>query len=196
MKRLIGFCLICCLLAFSLTALAQNAAPAPLTREETISIEGMDEAITTTYFESPRGYAFWIDPNHLTLVPEDEGNDIDEFVPPGAAPNSGYSLAINYSSALDYTFDLAAEDTEQMLIENYGSVQPLELSSDLFSGLPAKGWFTMDTVETENDTIICEYIVQAGEGVFYVSLTYPQVATEGFGSRVEKMLKSFEVTLP
>jgi len=67
----------------SLFASADASAP-PEPREETITVEGMEERIATVRFERPRGYAFWYDPECLRPMEPGEGNDIDDFAPPGA----------------------------------------------------------------------------------------------------------------
>ncbi len=158
----------------------------PVTREEIIQLEGADETIITTRFESTRGYAMWLDMQYLELLPESEGNDIDEFRYM-AADDDRYSVSINYSGQWEYTFAMACDDVKQVLIDNHGSAEEID-AEGVFTGFDARGFAAKN-----GDITILEYVVDAGEGSFYIYITFPHEAAEGFGSRMIWMLRSFEL---
>ncbi len=79
----------------------------------------------------------------------------------------------------------AVSDARQVLLDNYGNADRIE-NADLFGGLNAAGLYAAD-----GDQIILEYLVEAGETVFHISITCPAEAEEGFASRVLWMLRSF-----
>lgn len=157
------------------------------TREEIIQLEGMDETVTTTYIESSRGYSIWIDTNILALQPEDEGNNIDVYLRPGM-DDMRYEVCIYYNSQLGYTFEQAIRDVQQSMSENFGFAEEFD-AEGTFTNLSAVGIYAMD-----GDTTILQYVVDAGEGEYYVVIKFPQEAAEGFASRVIWMLRSFEIS--
>ena len=165
--------------------LSQAAEEMPETRQEVITLEGVDETITTTYFESSRGYSMWIDTSFLSLQPEGEGNDVDVFLRPDL--NRGYEVDINYAGWLGYTFEEAVESARQVLIDNYGVADAFDIEGT-FIDLPACGFHAAD-----GDASILQFIVDQGEGAYFIRVLFPQEAAEGFGSRVMQMLNSFEV---
>lgn len=169
-----------------LTPMVYAQEIAPQTRQEVIQLEGMDETVTTTYIESPRGYSMWIDTDILSLQPESEGNNMDVFLRPDIDDMS-YEVSICYNSQLDYTFEQAIRDVLRTMTENYGFAEEFE-ADGTFTNLPAVGIYAM-----EGDTTILQYIVDASDGEYYVVVKFPNEAAEGFASRVIWMLRSFEV---
>lgn len=170
----------------ALASLSYAESPIPVTREESIYLEGVEETITTTRFESQRGYSLWIDTDYLTLQPEGEGNDIDEFLRPDTEDRR-YLVAINYDGVLGYTFEEAAESALQVLTDNHAGAEEFDIEGT-FTGLTARGFCA-----TDGDMTFLKYVVDAGEGAFYIYITFPREAAEGFGSRAIQMLKSFEI---
>lgn len=156
------------------------------TRQEVIYLEGVEETVTTTYVESARGYSMWIDTEMLALQPEGEGNDMDVFMRPDT-DDMRYQLVVYYSSQLGYTFEQAAQDVLQTMTDNYGSAEAFEIE-DTFENVLAYGFYALD-----EDITILQYVVDAGAGVYYIAIMFPQEASEGFGSRVIQMLNSFEI---
>lgn len=156
------------------------------TRQDIIYLEGVEETVTTTYLKSSRGYSIWIDANYLVLQPEDEGNNMDVFLRPGMN-DIRYQVSICYNNQLGYTFEQAVHDVQQSMTENYGFAEAFDMEGT-FTNLPAVGIYAND-----DDTTILQYVVDAGEGEFYIVIMFPQEAAEGFGSRVIQMLKSFKV---
>ncbi|MCL1963809.1 MAG: hypothetical protein FWF69_01960 [Firmicutes bacterium] len=161
---------------------------APQTREEIILIEGMEETITTTYYHSDRGYSIWLDTGILEVQPEVEGIGFDILRLPGADGLAGYEVDILYAPfGLGRSFEDAAKDLRQSLLERYGNAEQFE-TDEIFTDLHAYGFFT----EEENHYIV-SYAVDQGEGAFYITICYPADAAEWFGVRVARMLGSFAV---
>ena len=100
-------------------ALGGMAETASTTRVGTIAMEGMQETVHEALLESPRGYQLWIDTERFAYVEPDEGNDIDAFEPIATDALDGVGLYISYSGQLDYTLDMAREDVQKVLMENY-----------------------------------------------------------------------------
>lgn len=180
MKRLILIMLAMLLLSMP----AVLAEQAPETRQETIRLEGMEERITTTRFVSPRGYAFWYDPEIIVPREADEGNDIDDFVRPDAVDDM-YQLSVHYGEALGYSFEQAATDVEQTMKESYSESGVIEKAPFSFE---CQGFYGRSGDQTS-----LYYVVKAGDGAFYIHVRYPSEAAEGFGDRIGQMLESFEI---
>lgn len=182
------------LLTLALLMMAMPLASAQETRTEIIMLEGMEEEIETTYFESPRGYSFWYDPQ--SIIPQvwgdedGEGNDIDTFVPANPDAASPIRLDIYFGGGLSYTLDQAARDTMDMLIENYGQAEAWDVSGMFEDGLLARGFYA-----PQGDGVMTDYfLVEANGGAFHIVLTYPLEAAEGYASRIRWMLRSFHPT--
>lgn len=184
MKKKVLPLLAAVLLIVGLLACAE--APTPVTRQERILLEGNEEMITTTRFESYRGYALWIDMDYLTLIPEVEGLGMDLFRRPDME-DYRYEVAIYYSGWLGYTFEEDAETTLQIMRDNYANAEAFDIEGT-FGDLPASGFCA-----TEGDMVYLHYLVDVGEGAYNIAVSFPQEAGEGFGARVIQMLGSFEV---
>lgn len=194
-KSLRGFKLICawgenaCEYAFILRSdagLLSEETAEPMIREETIQLEGMDETITTTYFESPLGYSLWLDLAFLTPMPKTEDSAVDEFGRINL-DDPRYGMSVSYADAPEYSFSSACESAKQAMIERYGSVKERD-TEGLFTGQASSGFYAMD-----GGMHTVQYVVDGGNGAFYIQVTYPPEAAEGFGSRVTQMLKSFDI---
>lgn len=146
----------------------------------------MEETITTTYFESTRDYSIWIDTELLTLQPEDEGIGMDIFVKPNV-DDRRYEVCVYFGGWLDYTFEQAVDAVQENMILNYGFAEAFDVEGT-FTDLSACGLYA-----TVDDITILEYIVDMGNGAYYIHIQFPNEAAEGFGSRVIQMLASFEV---
>lgn len=170
----------------AMASLAFAEAAAPQTRTETISLEGTEETIITTYVETYRGYSLWIDTNYLALVPEIEGLGMDLFRRPDSEDNR-YEVAIYYAGWLGYTFEEDAEITLQNMQDNYAGAEKFD-TEGTFTGLPARGFHA-----TDGDMSYLHYVIDAGEGAFHIDISFPSEAAEGFAARVIRMLGSFEV---
>jgi hypothetical protein len=160
---------------------------APQTREDTISLEGMPETITLTLFESERGYRLWYDAGMFAFVPADEGNDVDTFKPLSPDAVDGVSLSVNYSAQPDYTLEDADGDVQKSLQEN-GYTVTLVDTNELFPAYQSFGYHGV-----KGDSIMEKYIVTAEEGQYYITVTYPLEASEGFGGRLHYIVSTFEI---
>lgn len=158
----------------------------PRTRQEVIQLEGMEETITTTYVESPKGYSLWIDTAYLVPQPEDEGVGMDVYASPNSTPEFTCELLVYQSGLYDYSFEQAIEDTRQVLMDNYGNADELE-NVELFANLRGSG-----LCATADDNTVIYYLAGTETEVFHLVIHCPNEALEGFASRVIWMLKSFE----
>lgn len=170
-----------------LFALGAAAETLPETREDVIALEGMDEAVTLTRFDSERGYRLWVDAAMFAFVPAGEGNDIDAFCPANPEAVPGVSLSIHYSAQLGYAFGDAERDVRQNLLDNGFEVTDADAAA-LFPKYPAAGFHGV-----KGDAILEEYVIASGEGAFYLTLAYPLITAEGFGTRMRYMAATFEI---
>ena len=185
MRKTLPMILLIIVLLVPMIAYSEDAIPQ--TREEHISIEGMEEAITTTFVESGKGYSLWIDTECLILQPEIEGLGIDIYVSPYNNADFHCELAIYESGLYDYSLEQAIEDTRQVLLDNYGNAGIIE-NVDFFGGLRASG---LNAVAGDNLTMY--FLVESESLLYHAVITCPREAEEGFASRVLWMLRSFEV---
>lgn len=168
-------------------SLAETTTSEAETREETIMLEGMEEKITTVKFDSSRGYTLWYDPETILPLTPSEGNNMDDFTLPGSNLNS-YALSIHYGSWIGYSFDEAKQAAEMTFADNHDSFEIFD-APNIFTNYPNQAY----AAQKDGQSFI-QYVVDEGEGSFYLYLTYPTEAAEGFGDRVRHMLKSFEIT--
>lgn len=158
---------------------------APQTKEGTIYLEGIKETVTLTLFESELGYRLWYDAALLAPAPEDEGGDT--FVPASPDAVQGVSLGVRYSSRQDYTLDNAGPDTVKSLTESGYAVTAID-TSELFPACRSLGFHA-----AKGESILDTYILEAGEGQYYITASYPLAAAEGFGGRLHHTVKTFEI---
>ncbi len=166
---------------------AQGEELPPQTRQEVIMLEGMEETITTTYTESLKGYAFWMDTNYLQKLPETEGAGMDDYASPTSTEDFRCEMSVYSMGLFDYSFEDAVDDTEQVLLDSYGNAEVFD-ATETFTNLNA-----VMVQATSEGRIITQYVVDAGNDAFTIALTYPMEAEEGFAQRVRWMLKSFVV---
>ena len=170
-----------------LGALAETAPAAPQTKESTIYLEGMPETITLTLFESEQGFRLWYDANMFNFAPAKEEEYDDVFRPANPDAVEGVYLSIRFSSKLDYTLEDAGRDVEKSLQENGYTVTALD-TSEIF---PAYRSFGFHGVNVES--VMEKYIVEAEEGQYYITASYPLIAAEGFGGRLHQTVATFEI---
>jgi len=203
LKRTILFTLAL-LLAIGSVGFAQETAE-PITRVETIYLEGMPEEIVTTYFESEFGYAFWYDaecmkpllrpwgefesPLHERIDYErvDESFTLDIFVPANPNVISPIYLEI-YTGLVYYSMEDRVRDTLFIMELKLDHAEEGEIG-DLFANYDARVIWAQD-----GELSIYKYIVAEYDELFtLLTLVYPQEVAEGYGSRIHQMLKSFEI---
>lgn len=168
-------------------AMAGNLDEMDTTRKEKVILEGMEEEIETRYFSSERGYSFWYDPEVITRQPESEGVDMDRFRPTSPDAIEGIEMTIHYYSLLGYTFEQAKKDVENTLQDNYGEFGTAVAA--ISEAYPYEVYYAHD-----GDSTILRYVIDnAGEGAFNITVKYPTEAAEGYGSRIEQMIESFQI---
>ncbi len=157
------------------------------TKEGTIYLEGMPEAITLTLFESDRGYRLWYDADMFAFAPAAEGNDIDTFRPASPDAVDGVSLSIHFSAQMDYTLDVAGRDTQKSLQENGYTVTAVD-TNEMFPAYQSFGYHGV-----KGESILETFIIEAEEGQYYITASFPLIAAEGFGGRLHYIVSTFEI---
>jgi hypothetical protein len=174
MKRVYVFILAFILLAGSV-ACAQ-------TRESVIILEGMEEKITETLYESPDGFRLWY-PEDMFRIEDFYGND---RVLPADETVEGVELIV-------VPVDIPTEEAGAMIAEATGGYMEGEAEIgeieeySLASGL-----------EVKSVQVLCEgmisrfYLITGNESVFCLTAMYPLEAAEGFGVRINAIVDTFE----
>jgi hypothetical protein len=169
---------------------ASPEATPPVTKEATISLEGMEEPVTLTLFESELGYSLWYDANLFALVKPDEQSAAqqvtDTFAPAieGAIP--GVSLTIHPDSQADVSLSDAGEAMLKTMQDGGFTVTQLDTST-LFPQYEALGFHGVSS-----EGVMEQYLLQFENARFILSLSYPQEAAEGFGARLYYLISTFE----
>lgn len=176
MKRILLFVLVVIMLAGTATVHAQ-------TRECMIIIEGYEEIITETLYESPQGFRIWY-PADIFAVTHEDGNDyidsVDGIIDMCVAIVDG---RMSYEAA-DEMMDADIEMSIANGAEILGEIETWTLDSGM----------TVKHVDIAyNDEYNPIYYLYGSGRVFCISCHYPAEAAEGFGARIEQMISSFEL---
>lgn len=155
----------------------------PDVRIHTVSMEGEEEYIIETRYVSPYGYEIWYDAEMMMLNSAD-GDGYDEFVPafPDALPS--VSLTIMLADVPD---DEAGSLLDEIVAEYTAAgwkmteIRPDELDS----GLPC-----MICEGSDGNVVIRLYSFEGALGLYCVTASFPEEATEGFGKRLDIMVKT------
>ena len=165
-------------------------ATPPVTKEATISLEGMEEPVTLTLFESELGYSLWYDANLFALVKPDEQAEaqqvIDTFAPSIEGVIQGVSLSIRPDSQADIPLKEAGEAMLKTMQDGGFAVTQLNTST-LFPQYEALGFHGVS-----GEGVMEQYLLQFESARFVLTLTYPQEAAEGFGARLYYLISTFE----
>lgn len=157
------------------------------TREETISVEGLEETITTTRFDSEMGYTIWIDATRLAHVPEAVGMDAFMGV---EDPTIGVAaMGVNAMAGVDtgVTFDVALKGQKDVLVAAFGELEDIDVA-DAFGDLQVacfRGVLEGMVADT--------YVIDLGHDILMLSAQYPQEGAEGIGVRLQNMVASITV---
>ena len=178
MKKLVLLLMIMRL--FATTAAAEGAT----TRTETVRIKDTDIVTETTYFESLRGYAIWIDTSVLTLQDVGHEDDVDRFT---AVDGSGIEIDIFFAGGMDETLSEIAGEVMDLLLDNFGQVEELE-ASEIFSGYSGLGY-----ASTHDGICVEHYLIEVAGSAFHIVMSYPEETDSATTDRVRAMLSSFEL---
>jgi len=179
MKKVLVLTLAMFMFVYTGIACAENVQ----TRESVVMIEGTEEFITETLYESPQGFLVWY-PADLFAVTHEEGTDYfdtaPDFIEAGVAIVDGQ---MSYQAA-----DEMLEAEIEMSIANGGSVIGEIEEWQLESGMTVKH---AQIIYGDNHNPI--YYLYGRDRVFCVSCYYPAEAAEGIGARIERMVSTFEL---
>lgn len=179
MKKVLTLTLAIFMFLYAGIACAENVQ----TRESTVMIEGTEESITETLYESPQGFRIWY-PADLFIVTHEDGNDyfgtVPGFVDAGVAIVDGQ---MSYQAADEM---LGAEI--EMSIANGGSMMGEIEEWKLESGVIVKH---VEIIYGDNHNPV--YNLYGSDRVFCISCYYPAEAAEGIGARIERMISTFEL---
>ncbi|MBQ6234127.1 MAG: hypothetical protein IJJ80_11540 [Clostridia bacterium] len=157
------------LIIVSLCLLLALPAGMAETREGVIALEGMEETIQETLFESPQGFSFWYANEVLEAYPGERGN-IDGVVVTSLYTDDAMVLSvIPEEDAIEYTRDFDESIAAQAAD---GRVQ-----ADIYRE-PENGRFYFLTVIAENG----QYLSAVGD--------YSMEAAEGNGKYLQRVLDS------
>lgn len=152
------------------------------TRESIMMIEGSEETIIETLYESPQGFRIWY-PADLFVVTHEKSNDYFDTNPEYA--DAGVAITEEQMSYEDIEEMLSADI--ELSLANDGIVPEAIEAWQMESGLNVK---YVNIIF--NDVYSPLYYLYENDRVFCISCYYPVEAAEGIGARIEKMISSFE----
>jgi hypothetical protein len=161
------------------------------TRTETIMLEGIEEEITTTRYDSEYGYAIWLDAERYELLPGLEGSDADVYAPIGTGYEIIASLSIriqNYGTNYSLNDELRAlyQEYDAHGLNNYDWYE-MELKDDFLSD-----YEVMALGATGNGRSYELYVIGTDTKIYSAVIDCSVEAAEGHGARLSYMLSSFE----
>lgn len=181
MKKLFALALS---VALALCAVAVCETAQPETRETLVSIEGTEETIVETRFVSQSGYSLWYPADMFTC---EEADGQARFVPvDGVEAMADVGMIV-------VPVDVAVEDADSLLGEataNYGAEAAVGEAVEWTNESGA----SVRSVEVAQEQRVDRfYLVTGGDSVFCVTATYLPEMTEGFGARMETMVRTMEI---
>lgn len=179
MKKFLAILTACMLLCGAAMAETTSAAD---TRVSVILIEGTEEEITETLYESEQGYSLWYDAERLVPT-ELYGHTC--FAPDATIEEPAISLLI-------VDTDINPEDGEAFLGEAVGGYGPeAEISEPAWETL--ENGITIGTISAVEEGVVYRfYLVMDDVNVLCLTATYPLEAAEGFGVRFDHMVRTIE----
>lgn len=170
--------------ALALCAVAVCETAQPETRETLVSIEGTEETIVETRFVSQSGYSLWYPADMFTC---EEADGQARFVPvDGVEAMADVGMIV-------VPVDVAVEDADSLLGEataNYGAEAAVGEAVEWTNESGA----SVRSVEVAQEQRVDRfYLVTGGDSVFCVTATYLPEMTEGFGARMETMVRTMEI---
>lgn len=160
------------------------AAQAPETVPTTIPLEGTEETIEVTTFQSKHGYSIQYDVQ--AFAPEssqDQAQDI--FWPTNPDALQGVSLTVKVGTGTDFTLLNAEADLRQALLLERYAIESLEVP-ETFSA-----YESMALRATKDNLVMNCYLIAAEGRVYTLQLSYPTEAAEGYGARLWAMAETF-----
>lgn len=169
-------------LMLAVSGISAMAEPVP-SREGTVIVEGMEEQVTEFQYESLNGFTFWYPIEYFMVVCE---NDYD-VVYPADAEIEGVSMTI-------VPVEVPVEEADALLDEAMGGYMEGEAEIGDIQEMQIS-----ETVNAKTVDVICEdvvyrfYLITGNEKVFCLMATFPLEALEGFGTRLDSVVSTFEI---
>ena len=170
------------ILSIAMLMCAAAAAESAVTRETTIMIEGTEETIVETLYESPLGYRVWYPADWFAASHEGECDFFDSV---DEEANVGVSIA-DQQIAPEYADETLAGEVE-IALANGG-----ELVGDVREWQLESGAIVKCAELVYGDAFNPSYYICVEDKVFCVACFYPAEAAEGYGRRIEQMISTFE----
>ncbi len=162
------------------------AAESAVTREKIIMIEGTEEIIVETLYESPLGYLLWYPADWFAAAHEEECDLFDAI---DEEANVGVSIA-NQEITPEYADESLNAEVEIALAN--GAV----MAGDIRQWQLESGAIIKAAELIYGDDVNMIYYICVEDKVFCVACFYPVEAAEGFGRRIEQMISTFELNIP
>jgi len=152
------------------------------TRETVVLVEGCEETIIETLYESPQGFQIWYPADLFTAVHED-GSDFFESTP--GFVEAGVAIT-DAQTTSEYVGEMMNAEVEKAIANS--AVIPGEVEEwKLESGISVQYAEIL-----YGDSCNPLYYLYENDRVFIVSCYYPLEAAEGIGARIKSMISSFE----
>lgn len=168
------------ILALALLISGMALAEGTMTRERAIQIEGAEETIRETYFESENGYSLWIpegfdvtsDLGYDSIYAADAEEDSVylTIVPVEIDPSEGEAFLGEATGGFDSEAAVISDKTEWTL-ESGLNVKSAEVA---FEGYMYR-----------------YYLISDEKAVFCLTAAFPEEAIEGYGARLAAIVDSF-----
>ena len=177
MKRILAV-----ILSIAMMLCASAIAESAVTREITFMIEGTEETIIETLYESPLGYRVWYPADWFVASHEEECDFFDAI---DESANVGVSIADGEMSP-EYVDEMLAAEVE------IGLANGAEMVGEIREWQLENGAIIKCAEMIYGDECNRIYYICCGDSVFNVACFCPLEAVEGYGMRIEQMLSSFE----
>lgn len=172
------------IILFVIMAVSSIALASPVqTREGVIMLEGMEEPVTETLYESVNGFSLWYPADTFAIVQEN-GNDV---IRPADASIEGVSLII-------VPVDIPVEESEALILEATGGYMPGEAEISEIAEWQLESGLNVKSVDALCEGVINRfYLITGHDRVYCLTATYSLEAAEGFGARLDHIVATFEV---
>ena len=178
--------ILAAILAFAMMLCAAAVEESAVTREKIIMIEGTEEVIVETLYESPLGYRLWYPADWFTAYHEEACDFFDAI---DEEANVGVSIA-DQEITPEYADETLTGEIE-IALANGG-----ELVGDIRQWQLESGAIIKSAELIYGDNVNMIYYICVEDKVFCVACFYTVEAAEGFGRRIEEMISTFELNIP
>lgn len=183
MKRSVWIVLLCVLLGVAACAGASDGVP--LTKHETVTVEGVEREVLFTYFSSSLGYSLWYDAEYFRVIPAGEDQRNDRIVP--AAYDAAESVSMEVSLSQGMSLDAAAATVREIMESAEFEIKEI----DTQAYYAYQEWVGFSGVRGSVRRVC--YCVAAEDTVLTLVMEYPEAEEERLGSRMVEMVKTVRI---